>query len=40
MMLGVPTGKGVEDVVEWPELGRAMIVDENGERKLVKRSKS
>lgn len=39
LMLGVPTGKGVEDVVEWPELGRRMIVDENGERKIVKRDR-
>jgi len=37
MMLGIPTGKGVEDTVEWPELGRAMIVDQDGARKIVKR---
>jgi uncharacterized cupin superfamily protein len=37
LMLGVQTGPGVEDVVEWPELGRAMTVDADGTRKVVKR---
>lgn len=37
MMLGVQAGKGVEDVVEWPELKRAMVVDPDGARKLVRR---
>jgi len=36
LMLGVQAGRGVEDVVEWPELGRAMRVDAEGGRKIVK----
>ncbi|MDE2290772.1 MAG: cupin domain-containing protein [Elusimicrobia bacterium] len=37
MMLGVQAGPGVEDVVEWPELKRAMTVDAEGKRKVVRR---
>lgn len=36
MMLGVQAGPGVEDVVEWPELRRAMIVDADGKRSIRK----
>ena len=37
MMLGVQGGKGVEDVVEWPELKRALLIGPEGERKVVRR---
>ncbi len=37
MMLGVQAGPGVADVVEWPELGRAMTMDADGVRKVVRR---
>jgi hypothetical protein len=37
MMLGVQAGQGVEDTVEWPELGRAFTMDAEGNRKIVKR---
>ena len=37
MMLGVQGGKGVEDVVDWPELKRELQVSPEGERKLVRR---
>jgi uncharacterized cupin superfamily protein len=37
MMLGVQAGKGFEDMVEWPELGSGMRVDEDGKRKLIRR---
>jgi uncharacterized cupin superfamily protein len=37
MMLGVQAGKGLSDVVEWPELASAMTVDEAGKRKLIRR---
>ncbi len=36
MMLGVMTGKGVEDVIEWPELKRRMIIDPEGGRRIEK----
>jgi len=37
IMLGVQAGKGVEDTVEWPELGRAFVMDAEGVRKIIKR---
>ena len=37
MMLGVQAGKGLVDTVEWPELASAMLVDEDGKRKLIRR---
>ncbi|MBI3554014.1 MAG: cupin domain-containing protein [Elusimicrobia bacterium] len=37
MMLGVQAGKGVEDTVEWPELGRAFTMDAEGNRKIIRR---
>jgi uncharacterized cupin superfamily protein len=37
MMMGVQAGEGLEDTVEWPELKRAMIVDKDGARKLVRK---
>ena len=37
MMLGVQAGKGVEDTVEWPELGRAFTMDADGVRKIIRR---
>lgn len=36
MMLGVQAGKGVEDRVDWPELGRALTLDADGARKIIK----
>lgn len=38
MMLGVQAGRGLEDTVEWPELGRALAVDAQGNRKVVRRT--
>ena len=40
MMLGVQAGKGVEDTVEWPELKRALAIDAEGGRKVVRREAS
>lgn len=37
IMIGVQAGRGVEDAVEWPELGRALVIDPEGGRKIVKR---
>lgn len=37
MMLGVQGGRGVEDVVDWPELKRELHVGPEGERKVVRR---
>lgn len=37
MMLGVQAGKGVEDTVEWPELARALVMDAEGGRKIIRR---
>jgi uncharacterized cupin superfamily protein len=37
LMLGVQAGKGVEDVIEWTELGRTLLIDAEGGRKIVKR---
>ena len=34
MMIGVMAGRGVCDVVEWPELKRILEIDERGERKI------
>ena len=36
MMLGIMAGKGVEDVIEWPELGRVLRIDAEGGRKIEK----
>ncbi len=38
MMLGVQAGKGVEDVVDWPELNRELVVDAEGARKIVRKA--
>lgn len=35
MMLGVQAGRGVEDTVAWPELGKAFVMDAEGVRKIV-----
>jgi uncharacterized cupin superfamily protein len=40
LMLGVQAGKGVEDTVEWPELGRAFVMDAEGVRKILKRGEA
>lgn len=37
MMLGVQAGKGFEDVIEWPELKRQLVIDADGARKIVKK---
>lgn len=37
IMIGVQAGRGVEDVVEWPELKRALVLDADGGRKIVRR---
>ena len=37
MMLGVQAGKGVEDVVDWPELKRELIIDAEGKRKVARK---
>lgn len=37
MMLGVQAGRGIEDTIEWPELGRALILDADGGRTIVRR---
>ncbi|MBI4347894.1 MAG: cupin domain-containing protein [Elusimicrobia bacterium] len=37
MMLGVQGGRGVEDVVDWPELNRELVIDAEGGRKVVKK---
>lgn len=37
LMLGVQGGPGVEDEVEWPELKRALVIDAEGGRKVVRR---
>jgi uncharacterized cupin superfamily protein len=34
LMLGVMAGRGVEDEIIWPELGRAAVVDPEGGRSL------
>jgi hypothetical protein len=36
-MLGVQAGRGIEDVVDWPELGRQLVVDADGVRKIVRK---
>lgn len=36
LMLGVQAGEGVSDRVDWPELGRAFLMDADGARKIVK----
>jgi uncharacterized cupin superfamily protein len=38
IMIGVNGGKGVEDVVEWPDLGRLLVFGPDGERKLVRKT--
>ena len=37
LMLGVQAGRGVEDVVDWPELGRQLVLDAEGSRKIVRK---
>jgi uncharacterized cupin superfamily protein len=37
LMMGVQAGQGVADTVEWPELGRAFVMDADGGRKILKR---
>ena len=37
MMIGVQAGKGLEDVVDWPELRRTMVVQADGARSIVKK---
>jgi uncharacterized cupin superfamily protein len=37
LMLGVQAGQGIEDVVDWPELGRQLVVDVDGGRKIVRK---
>jgi uncharacterized cupin superfamily protein len=34
LMLGVMAGRGVEDEVSWPELGRAAVIDPEGGRSM------
>ncbi|MBI5200468.1 MAG: cupin domain-containing protein [Elusimicrobia bacterium] len=37
MMLGVQGGQGVEDVVDWPELKRELIITADGARKVARK---
>jgi uncharacterized cupin superfamily protein len=39
LMIGVQAGKGVEDVVDWPELGRTLKIDSEGARMIEKKAK-
>jgi uncharacterized cupin superfamily protein len=39
MMLGIMAGRGVEDTVDWPEIGRALVIDPDGNRKVVRTSR-
>lgn len=34
MMIGVQTGRGLEDTVDWPEFKKKLIFDEQGARRL------
>jgi len=34
LMFGVMAGKGVEDVIEWPQLKRKLIIDSEGNRTI------
>lgn len=36
MMMGVMAGKGMEDTVNWPELKRVLVIDENGNQRIIK----
>ncbi len=36
LMFGLQAGKGVEDVVDWPEIGRKLVLAADGTRKLEK----
>ena len=37
MMLGVQAGPGISDVVDCPELGRSLVIDASGGRKIERR---
>ena len=34
LMFGVMTGRGVEDVVRWPEIKRRLVIDAEGKRTI------
>lgn len=36
LMMGAMTGKGVEDIIEWPELKRRMVIDAAGNHRIEK----
>ncbi len=36
LMFGVQAGQGVEDVVDWPEIGRKLVLTADGARKFEK----
>ena len=38
LMLGVQAGNGVADTVDWPELRRALVLDADGSRKVIRRA--
>ena len=36
LMIGVMSGKGLEDTIEWPELHRRMVIDAEGNHRIEK----